>query len=88
MFVPRTFCFVSHASRRSIKSGGIRTIQGFSTEAEEKLAAEEYFQIYRAFWGDDPAYADTFTSAACQGTGAFASASNLTRSEACLKGAQ
>lgn len=69
-------------------SGDIRTLQGFSTTAQEKLTGEKWFDIYQAYWGDNPAYADTFTGGACQGTGMFTDTSDITRSECCLKGSQ
>ena len=72
---------------RSEKTDSIRTVQAFSTEADGKLTGEKYFDIWADYWGA-PDYADAFTSAACQGTGAFADASMSTRSEGCLKGAQ
>ncbi|CAM9800300.1 unnamed protein product [Ectocarpus sp. 13 AM-2016] len=71
----------------SEKTDEIRTVQGFSTGAQEKLSGEATFDVWEAYWGS-PDYADQFTSAACLGTGDFAGASNLTRSEGCLKGAQ
>ncbi|CAN0089212.1 unnamed protein product, partial [Ectocarpus sp. 12 AP-2014] len=71
----------------SEKTAEIRTVQGFSTGAQEKLSGEATFDVWEAYWGSAD-YADQFTSAACQGTGAFEGASNLTRSEGCLKGAQ
>eukprot|EP00752_Nemacystus_decipiens_P008971 g8009.t1 len=71
----------------SEKTEEIRTIQKFSTEAGDKLAGETYYDIWSAYWGA-PDYADVFTSSACNGTGDFAGASLLTRSEGCLKGAQ
>lgn len=72
---------------RSVKSGSIRTLQGFSTSAPGKLDGEKWYEIYKAYW-EDPIYADSFTGRACNGTGDFESASNATRSECCLKGAQ
>ncbi|CBN77422.1 conserved unknown protein [Ectocarpus siliculosus] len=71
----------------SEKTDSTRTVQGFSTGAQEKLTGEVTFDIWEAFWGS-PDYADQYTSGACLGTGTFAGASNLTRSECCLKGAQ
>ena len=70
-----------------MKTDETRTIQKFSTEAGDKLTGETYFDIWSEYWGT-PDYADVFTSGACQGTGDFADASLLTRSEGCLKGAQ
>lgn len=83
------FSFASLPSS-SVKqgSGDIRTLQGFSTSAQEKLTGEKWYDIYKAYWDDDAAYADTFTGGACQGTGDFADASDLTRMECCLKGVQ
>ncbi|CAM9887341.1 unnamed protein product [Ectocarpus sp. 8 AP-2014] len=71
----------------SEKSDSIRTVQGFSTDAQEKLSGEATFDVWEAYWGS-PDYADQFTSAACLGTGAFEGAEMVTRSECCLKGAQ
>ena len=74
--------------RCSEKDGGvIRTIQGFSTEADGKLDDEPFFEIWKAYWGA-PDYADAFTTSACQGTGDFADKTIAMRSESCLKGAQ
>ena len=71
----------------SLQTDSTRTIQSFSTGAEEKLSGEVYFEVWADYWGA-PDYADVFTSSACHGTGAFAGASLITRSEGCLKGAQ
>ncbi|CAN0409698.1 unnamed protein product, partial [Scytosiphon promiscuus] len=72
----------------SVKSDdSIRTIQGFSLTAQEKLSGEYWFGVYEDYWGV-PDYADEFTAAACNGTGNFAEASLATRAEACIKGAQ
>ena len=71
----------------SEKTDEIRTIQKFSTEAQEKLTGEPFFDIWAAYW-ETPDYADVFTTSACQGTGDFADTSFPMRSESCLKGAQ
>ncbi|KAJ1398703.1 hypothetical protein B484DRAFT_406579, partial [Ochromonadaceae sp. CCMP2298] len=55
----------------SVKSSGaMRTIQGFST-GFSSMQGEKWYDIFAAYWSDD-AYADTFTSSACLGTGDFA----------------
>lgn len=71
----------------SEKTEELRTIRGFSTSAQEKLASEKWFKVYAAYWGAED-YADQFTSSACQGTGDFEGAANVTRKEGCVKGAQ
>ncbi|KAJ1401292.1 hypothetical protein B484DRAFT_458024 [Ochromonadaceae sp. CCMP2298] len=76
----------------SVKSSGaIRTIQGFST-GFSNMQGEKWYDIFAAYWSD-PAYADTFTSSACLGTGDFSESasplvSDTARAEACTKGAQ
>lgn len=87
--IHRTFFVLALSSYASCseKSDSIRTVQGFSTEAAGKLTGEKYFDIWANYWGAED-YADQFTGSACQGTGDFSTASALTRSEACLKGAQ
>ncbi|KAJ1418559.1 hypothetical protein B484DRAFT_433960 [Ochromonadaceae sp. CCMP2298] len=76
----------------SVKSSGaIRTIQGFSTGFSD-MQSEKWYDIFAAYWSD-PAYADTFTSSACPGTGDFAESasplvSDTARTEACTTGAQ
>ncbi|CAM9671455.1 unnamed protein product, partial [Hapterophycus canaliculatus] len=73
----------------SVKSDdSIRTIQGFSVNAQEKLSGEPWFEVYENYWGVGADYADQFTLSACEGTGAFSEASFETRAEACVKGAQ
>ncbi|CAN0397378.1 unnamed protein product, partial [Ectocarpus fasciculatus] len=79
--------FPSRHRHCSEKTDEIRTVQGFSTGAQEKLTGEATFDIWEGYWGN-PDYADQFTSAACQGTGTFEGAEFVTRSECCLKGAQ
>ncbi|CBN78873.1 probable high CO2 inducible periplasmic protein [Ectocarpus siliculosus] len=71
----------------SEKTDSIRTIQGFSTGAQEKLSGEKWFDVYEAYWGSTD-YADQFTSGACNGTEQFDDASVETRAEGCVKGAQ
>ncbi|CAM9840437.1 unnamed protein product [Ectocarpus sp. 12 AP-2014] len=66
---------------------GFRTIQAFSTDAEEKLGGEKRFEVYQNYWGA-PDYADRFTSAACTGTGGYETVEPVVRAEACTKGAQ
>jgi hypothetical protein len=76
----------------SVKSSGsIRTIKGFST-GYANMVGEKWYDIFAAYWSD-PAYADTFTSSACMGTGDFAETtsplvSDTARAEGCAKGAQ
>jgi len=49
-----------NAKGNSIKgSGAIRTLFGFATSGEKKMASEAYWNIYKNFW-KDPNYADTF----------------------------
>lgn len=72
---------------RSLYGDSFRTIQAFSTEAEEKLSGEKWFDVYQHYWGA-PDYADQFTSAACTGTGSYATVEPVVRAEACTKGAQ
>lgn len=79
---PLLFCFL-----QSAKAGGFRTLQDFSLSAQGNLESEKWYVVYKDFW-DSPTYADDFTFAACEGTGDFNGATNLTRSECCLKGAQ
>eukprot|EP00904_Undaria_pinnatifida_P009158 jgi/Undpi1/5372/HiC_scaffold_2.g00653.m1 len=72
----------------SEKTDSIRTIRGFSTSAQGKLTGEKWFDIYAEYWDGNQDYADLFTTSACNGTDAFEGASMVTRSEACVKGAQ
>ncbi|CAN0457783.1 unnamed protein product, partial [Laminaria digitata] len=72
----------------SEKTDELRSIRGFSTSAQEKLTGEKWFDVYTEYWGDNPDYADLFTSSACNGTDAFDGAAMVTRSEGCVKGAQ
>lgn len=71
----------------SLKTDEIRTVRGFSLDAQEKLSGEKWYDIYEAFWGE-PDYADIFTASACNGTGEWADASVEMRAEGCIKGAQ
>lgn len=71
----------------SVKTDSNRTIRGFSTSAEEKLTGEPWFDVYESYWGS-PTYADDFTSAACNGEGAFEDVEAVVRAEGCVKGAQ
>ena len=74
---------------RSVKSDvSIRTIRGFSTSALEKLTGEKWFDVYADYWDGNPNYADLFTTSACNGTGTFEGAAEVTRKEGCVKGAQ
>lgn len=66
--------------------GSIRTLRGFSLDAQEKLAGEKWFDIYEDYWAT-PDYADVFTSAACTGVGAFEGATEQARAFGCLRGA-
>lgn len=72
---------------KSVKTDSNRTIRGFSTSAEEKLTGEPWFDVYESYWGS-PTYADDFTSAACNGEGAFEDVEAVVRAEGCVKGAQ
>lgn len=71
----------------SEKTDSTRTIRGFSTSAQEKLSSEPWFEVYETYWGD-PAYADLFTSSACNGTTTFEGVEAVVRAEGCVKGAQ
>eukprot|EP00752_Nemacystus_decipiens_P007947 g7100.t1 len=71
----------------SLKTDEIRTVRGFSLDAQEKLSGEPWFDVYEAYWGE-PDYADVFTTAACNGTGLWSGASFEMRAEGCIKGAQ
>ncbi|MEO0631472.1 MAG: hypothetical protein AAFY46_12230, partial [Planctomycetota bacterium] len=70
----------------SMKTSGLRTLQGFSTEAGTKLAGEDLYELYRAYWGADD-YADQFVTAALDGTGPYVDSSDLVRDEIASKGA-
>ena len=72
----------------SLKTDEIRTIRGFSVDAQEKLSGEKWYDIYEAYWSGNPDYADLFTSGACNGTGDWADASFEMRAEGCIKWAQ
>lgn len=82
---PHPFC--RQSCNNSEKTASIRTIRDFSLEAQPKLTGEKWFDVYEGYWAT-PDYADAFTTAACNGTGAFEGASLSTRAEGCLKGAQ
>eukprot|EP01041_Mallomonas_annulata_P007436 gene7436-15212_t len=76
----------------SKKSTSTRTIAKFSTEASTSLAGEKWYEVYKAYW-KDASYANTFTSNACNGKGAFSPSTNpvigtTARGEGCKKGAQ
>jgi hypothetical protein len=69
-------------------SGGIRTIQGFSTAALAKMKGQNYFSKYLAYHGGKSQhgrYADTFVRAALDGT--IAPGSEIARKEMAVKGA-
>ena len=51
------------------------------------MSGEKWFELYQHYWGA-PDYADQFTSAACTGTGSYATVEPVVRAEACTKGAQ
>eukprot|EP00968_Pinguiococcus_pyrenoidosus_P028945 scaffold8208_cov1718-Pinguiococcus_pyrenoidosus.AAC.1 len=69
-----------------MKTSGLRTLQGFSTEAGTKLSGEDLYELYRAYWGADD-YADQFVTAALDGTGPYVDSSDLVRDEIASKGA-
>lgn len=72
----------------SQKSGGeMRTLQGFSTTAADKMGNEGYYKLYRDYWDDDK-YADTFVSNALDGSGDFNGKGDSFRGECANKGSQ
>ncbi|CAM9401662.1 unnamed protein product [Choristocarpus tenellus] len=74
-----------NSSTNSSTQSSTRTIQGFSTQAMDTFAGEELYEIYANYW-QDGAYADTFTSSACLGTGDFVGTLPIVRKECCKKG--
>ena len=71
-------------------SGAIRTLKGFSNAA---FINEKWYGIYSSYWKNDPTYADTFTSSACQGTGVFTTRASppittISQGQGCMKGSQ
>jgi len=62
-----------------------RTLQGFSTQAQAKMAMQETYQIYRAYYGAGD-YANQYVLAALGGSGAFNGLENVAREEGAKKG--
>lgn len=71
----------------SEKEGGLRTLQGFSTSAPDKLKNEGVYELYKKYW-DDGTYADTFVSGALDGSGDFSDREARFRGECANKGSQ
>merc|ERR1719506_2059981 len=62
-----------------------RTLQGFSTQAQAKMAMQETYQIYRAYYGAGD-YANQYVLAALGGSGKFNGLGNVAREEGAKKG--
>lgn len=74
---------------KSVKSDGtVRTLKGFSTSADDKMATEGYFKLYKAYWDNKGDYADRFVTASLDKSGMFAGKSAVFRSQTAIKGAQ
>ena len=73
--------------KHSQKSSGKRTLQGFSTSADEKMKNEPYFELFKKFWGTDT-YADDFIIEALNSAGDFSGKRDIFRAECANKGSQ
>jgi hypothetical protein len=62
-----------------------RTLQGFSTQAQTKMAMQETYQIYRAYYGAGD-YANQYVLAALGSTGGFSGLGNDARIQGAKKG--
>jgi len=62
-----------------------RTLQGFSTQAQAKMAMQETYQIYRAYYGAGD-YANQYVLAALGGSGEFNGLGNVAREQGAKKG--
>jgi len=62
-----------------------RTLQGFSTQAQTKMAMQETYQIYRAYYGAGD-YANQYVLAALGGSGEFNGLGNDAREQGAKKG--
>ncbi len=73
--------------KHSKKSTTTRTLKGFSTEADTKMAGEGYFELFKKYYkvGD---YGDRFITGALDGLDDFAGKGNVFRSECANKGSQ
>ncbi|CDF35912.1 unnamed protein product [Chondrus crispus] len=71
----------------SMKSEGLRTLQGFSTSAGDKMKNEPYFELFKKFWRT-PRYADDFITKALNGLGDFSGTADMLRAECANKGSQ
>ncbi|KAJ8903304.1 hypothetical protein NDN08_004413 [Rhodosorus marinus] len=69
-------------------SGGFRTLEGFSVQAEDKMSDWPDFQLFREYYNDNPAYARDYVLDALDASGEFGGADDWTRAEASVKGAQ
>mmetsp|Transcript_26722 Transcript_26722/g.103831 ORF Transcript_26722/g.103831 Transcript_26722/m.103831 type:complete len:443 (-) Transcript_26722:213-1541(-) len=69
-------------------SGGFRTLEGFSTQANEKMSEWPDYQLFRAYYNDNPAYARDYVLDALDASGEFAEAGDFARAETSVKGAQ
>jgi len=62
-----------------------RTLAGFSTAAQSKMSGQEFFEVYRTYYGYGD-YAHRFVMSALDGTQAFAGKSDIARVECAKKG--
>ena len=74
--------------KNSKKSNSTRSLKGFSSEADNKLDGEGYFELYKKYYDGQPDYADQFVTAALQGTGDFKDKPDKFRAECANKGSQ
>uniref|UniRef100_A0A6T6KQ80 Uncharacterized protein n=1 Tax=Rhodosorus marinus TaxID=101924 RepID=A0A6T6KQ80_9RHOD len=74
--------------KNSRSSTGLRTLEGFSVQAEEKMSDWESYKLFKAYYNDNPAYARDYVLDALDASGEFGGAPDWTRAEASVKGAQ
>lgn len=73
--------------KNSMKKQVRRTLAGFSTEADSKMAKEGYFRLYKAYWGSGT-YADDFVTSGLDGSGRITGKPPKFRAEIANKGSQ
>ena len=76
--------------RNSFRSTGLRKLANFSTDARggpNPMTGHKYFEMYASYWGADT-YAHQRVMSALQGTGEFAGAPDIVRTESAAKAVQ
>ena len=69
----------------STVSNKYRTLAGFSSAAQSKMAGQEFYTVYRAYYSEGD-YANQFVLAALDGTGIFTGKDEISRVEGAKKG--